>query len=331
MSTQSKLLPAFAAGFLAAGLAWAGVLEFISDKPVPNAVFTQTIVDAKLNAAKKTGGEARVTFTGGSNVLFGIDSRQFSEETGRPSINFGCAAGMGPELILNLVKPSLRKNDVVVLCWEYGQYAFTRSGRVNLTYLNLLFGPQQKFLNDLPVGDRLKLSLSLPASHVRQAIATSFNPYVKAAVYRCPWTIDSGGNIRSNKIKIITDAELKRQPLSSLLTETVITKDVNGILSEFVRDCREREVQVLASWPNTFAHPDYIDNPTVTANFATIKSFWKSLQVPVVGRPEDAMLAAEFFHDTYYHLNSKGVAVRSSALTKDLKPWLTEGENRTAN
>jgi len=324
MSTQSKLFPAFIVGFLAAGLAWAGVLEFISDKPVPNAVFTQTIVDAKLNTAKKTGREARVTFIGGSNVLFGIDSRQFSEETGRPSINFGCAAGMGPELILNLVKPSLRKDDVVVLCWEYGQYAFTRSGRVNLTYLNLLFGPQQKLLNDLPGGDRFKLSLSLPASHVRQAIATSFNPYINAAVYRCPWTIDSGGNIRSNKRQIITNAELKRQPLGSLLTETVITKDVNEILSEFVRYCRKKEVKVLASWPNTFAHPDYFDNPTVKANFGLITNYWKSLQVPVVGKPSDAMLAAEFFHDTNYHLNSKGVAVRTSTLIKNLKPWLAK-------
>ena len=324
MPSQSKLFFAFILGFLAAGFAWAGVLGFIRDKPVPNAVFTQTIVDAKLNVAKQTEDEPRITFIGGSNVLYGIDSRQFSKETGRPSINFGCAAGMGPELILHLIKPHLRKDDIVVLCWEYGQFAYTRSGRVNLTYLNLLFGPQQKFLSDLPVKERLKLSLSLPASHVRQAIATSYNPYVNSGIYRCPWTLDPSGNIRSNKMKTITDEELKSQPLSSLLTETVITKDVNEILTGFVRYCRTREVTVLASWPNTFAHPDYFDNPTVKANLALITNYWKSLEVAVVGKPEDAMLAAELFHDTNYHLNSKGVAVRTSTLIKNLKPWLAK-------
>ena len=116
MTTQSKLLPAFAAGFLAAGLAWAGALEFIRDKPVPNAVFTQTIVEAKLEATNKADKKERVVFTGGSNVLFGLDSEQFAQETGRPALNFGCAAGLGPELILHLLTPALKSGDIIVLC-----------------------------------------------------------------------------------------------------------------------------------------------------------------------------------------------------------------------
>ena len=65
MITQTKPLPAFAAGFLAAGLAWAGALGFIRDKPVPNAVFTQTIVEAKLKAAREV-------VEGGCNACAGI-------------------------------------------------------------------------------------------------------------------------------------------------------------------------------------------------------------------------------------------------------------------
>ena len=116
MTTQPKLLPAFAAGFLAAGLAWAGALGFIRDKPVPNAVFTQTIVEAKLKATGKVDEVEKVVFTGGSNVLFGVDSEQFAQETGRPSLNFGCAAGLSPELILHLLTPALKSGDIIVLC-----------------------------------------------------------------------------------------------------------------------------------------------------------------------------------------------------------------------
>ena len=323
MSTQSKLLPAFVAGFLAAGLAWAGVLEFISDKPVPNAVFVQSILDFKIKALRKIKEKTKMIIVGGSSVAFGIDSEEIQKSSGMEVINFGCIVGIGPEMILEPLKPSLSEGDIVLLCWEYGLYRFDRTD-TNITYLNLLFGQQSTLRQTYPLEVKLKLKLAIPASHVRESFAHALNPYGNLDLYRYIWNFDSRGNHRSNQEQIITENELKRQPLSSLLTETVITKDVHEILSEFVRYCREREVQVLASWPNTFAHPDYIDNPTVKANFALITNYWESLEVPVVGRPEDAMLAAEFFHDTHYHLNSKGVAVRTSTLIKNLKPWLAK-------
>ena len=323
MSTQSKLLPAFAAGFLAAGLAWAGVLEFISDKPVPNAVFVQSILDLKTQALRKIKAKTKMIIVGGSSVAFGIDSEEIQKSSGMEVVNFGCVAGLGPEMILEPLKPSLSEGDIVLLCREYGLYRFDRTD-TNISYLNLLFGQQSTLRQTYPLEDKLKLKMTIPASHVRESFAHALNPYGNLDHYRCVWNFDSRGNHRSNQEQIITENELKKHPLGSLLTETVITKDVNEILSEFVRYCREREVKVLASWPNTFAHPNYFDNPTVKANFALITNYWKSLEVPVVGKPSDAMLAAEFFHDTYYHLNSKGVAVRTSTLIKNLKPWLAK-------
>ena len=46
------------------------------------------------------------------------------------------------------------------------------------------------------------------------------------------------------------------------------------------------------------------------------------MDVPVVGDPRDAMFQEEFFHDTIYHLNSKGVALRTEELVEQLRPWL---------
>ena len=63
-------------------------------------------------------------------------------------------------------------------------------------------------------------------------------------------------------------------------------------------------------------------NKVVEKNFLTIKDFWQNLDVPMIGMPEDSMLTAEFFHDTYYHLNSKGVKIRTKKLIDNLKPQL---------
>jgi hypothetical protein len=310
----------FLAGFFIAALFWWLSVEFVRDKPVPNAIFSQSIVEAKLSAAERSPKERKVVFVGGSNVLFGIDSDQFTRQTNRASFNFGCAAGMGPELILDLINPFLNSGDLVVLHWEYGQYLFTRSGQVNLTYLNLLAGPQGHFMDKLPWKDRQALSLSVPFSHLRLALETSFNPYVDASVYGCSWLIDERGNIRSNKGAI--PQALVKNPLGSLTQELEITNDVREIFSDFVLGCFERDIRVIASWPNLYSHPAYAGNPIVAENFRVIREFWKSLEVQVVGKAEDAMLGAEFFHDTMYHLNAKGVAIRTDRLIEELRPWL---------
>ena len=80
-----------------------------------------------------------------------------------------------------------------------------------------------------------------------------------------------------------------------------------------------KNIKILSTWPNTFENPKYKNNRYVTKNLEKIKSFWKSLDVTVVGSPKDAMLSAEYFHDTYYHLNTKGVEIRTKKLIQNFK------------
>ena len=321
MIAPAKNFLIFTTGFLVAASLWWSVLWFVQDKPVPNAIFTQSILDSKIEAARSSPKVPKVVFLGGSNVLFGIDSEQFARQAKHAALNFGCAAGMGPELILDLVDPYLSKGDLVVLHWEYEQYLFTRSGQVNITYLNLLFGPQRRFASKLPWVDRQALSLSVSFSHVREGMETYWNPYVTPEIYKCNWIMDEFGNIRSNQGGSLP-SEMKKAPLSSLINEIAITDDVREIFSAFVHRCNERGVRLVASWPNLFAHQDYDGNRITKENFRVIKEFWASLEIPVEGDPRGAMFQEEFFHDTVYHLNSKGAAVRTQKLVEELRPWL---------
>ena len=150
MFTNFKNLIVLFFGLFISSMIWEFLLFFVKDKPVPNAIFTQSIIDAKLDSAEINNEEPNVVFVGGSNVLFGVDSKQFSKSTGLPSLNFGCAAGMGPELILHLLFDRLSSGDLVVMNWEYGHYRFERSGLVDLTYLNLLMSYQDEFKKKLP-------------------------------------------------------------------------------------------------------------------------------------------------------------------------------------
>ena len=324
-SSNFKNLFVLLLGIFTACVSWEILLFFVKDKPVPNAVFTQSIIDAKLDPSKFKYQSPKVLFVGGSNVLFGVDSKQFSESTGIPSLNFGCAAGMGPELILDLISNHLSSGDLVVMHWEYGHYRFERSGLVDLTYLNLLMSYQYEFKGKLPFIDQRHLSLSIPFSHFREAVLCHFNPLVNHNVYRCNWLIDDEGNVRSNKGLQISKKGLISSPLSSITSQLRITNDVKDIFSKFVQDCRNRDVQLLASWPNTFANPAYFGNATVDANIQIIRNFWNSMGVEIVGNYNDSMLGSEYFFDTSYHLNAKGVSLRTKKLISQLKPYLKKG------
>jgi hypothetical protein len=107
-----------------------------------------------------------------------------------------------------------------------------------------------------------------------------------------------------------------------LISKLEISSDAKNIFVEFVRHCRDRGIRVIASWPHLYAHADYFGNDLVEGNLLEVRGFWESLGVPVVGNPRDSMFALEFFYDTSYHLNAKGVTLRTRRLSKALGPWI---------
>jgi hypothetical protein len=321
MQRQIQRLVLFVSGFILASIFWNSCLDFVADKPVPDAVFSSSIIDLKEKILIRNKNTEKIIFVGGSNVAFGIDSIEIKKAFGIESINFGCMAGIGPEVLLSKIENHTSGGDIIIFCWEFGLYRFKRTGS-NFTYLNLIYGPHNALRSNYPIMDKIRLNLRYPTSHIRTSIAVAYNPFADPEIFRCSWNFDEHGNVRSIQEQIVKEKELINSPLSSLMTELTITNDVKEMLTDFVHSCRNKNIKLLSTWPNTFNNPKYIKNKVVEKNFLTIKDFWQNLDVPMIGMPEDSMLAAEFFHDTYYHLNSKGVKIRTKKLIDNLKPQL---------
>src|SRR5438105_4157685 len=62
----------------------------------------------------------KIILGGGSNLAFGIDSKKLETAFNMPVINMGLHAGLGLTFILNELKYSIKKNDIVFLSIEYG-------------------------------------------------------------------------------------------------------------------------------------------------------------------------------------------------------------------
>ena len=80
-------------GLILAATTWVVSLELISDRPVPNAIFAQSIIERKMEAAEKPGKVLKTLVVGGSSVAFGIDTVRMSRTIGEEFVNFGCIAG----------------------------------------------------------------------------------------------------------------------------------------------------------------------------------------------------------------------------------------------
>jgi hypothetical protein len=304
-------------GLAIASLLWKLSLDFVADKPVPDAVFSSSIIDLKEKILTKNKNHKKIVVIGGSNVAFGIDTIQMEKGLSLKAINFGCIAGIGPEILLSKVKKHVSDGDIILFCWEYSLYRFNRSSS-NFTYLNLVFGPSVEQRNNFSIIDETRLYLSYPTSNLRTSVAVAYNPFANPNIFRCSWTFDALGNIRSNQENIVTKKELVSSPLSSLITSLTITDDVKEILTEFVESSKDKNIKILSTWPNTFENSKYKNNRYVKENIDKIKNFWQSLDVTIVGSPEDAMFSAEYFHDTYYHLNTEGVEIRTKKLIQNL-------------
>ena len=82
--------------------------------------------------------------------------------------------------------------------------------------------------------------------------------------------------------------------------------------------CRERDITVLATWPNICYWKDYEIHESFENAPNKILKFWESQKVQIVGSPRGAMFPMENFYDTMYHLNKRGADIRTNVLIKDL-------------
>lgn len=78
-----------------------------------NNIIQASVLDDSMHSHK-----GRVLFSGGSSVLVGIDPEEISRVIGRPVLNLGMAAGMGPKVLSSLALEQVREGDLLVISLE---------------------------------------------------------------------------------------------------------------------------------------------------------------------------------------------------------------------
>jgi hypothetical protein len=269
----------------------------------------------------------KLVISSGSNALYGISSKMMTEETGIPTVNTGIYIGFGIEYILHRAQLILKPGDTVLLPLEYGLY-----------YPNFL--PDNEGLNSLidyvlahdPVYllTHPWLIVKMPFGRLMNGIFAKHHPYPPTDL--SPW-ISKSGDALGNRESDITEkdrAELNKQgPVQ--VTKLKFNAYEFGVIKNFAEWCHRNKIRLIATWPNTIWFEVY-NQPIYQDYFRDIEKFYKSISVPVLGTYKDFMYDDKsLFFNTIYHLNHKGVRVRTHQLITLLKSFFQEINSQNQN
>lgn len=272
----------------------------------------------------------KLLLVGGSATLFGLSAREIESESGYRTINIGNHAALGTACLLHQAQEMAKPGDTVLLVLEYELYTFGKveqawADKILVDYLvsrdpgffHSLTVAEQWTVFMLTTDDRLVRGLKYRWRHGRTERPRSDDSSVYSIKFINEW-----GDQTHNRRAARPDQRDQVWQNKSILGHGLPARPQGfAVIESFCRWAQTQHIRVLATFPNLCDQPEYHMEPAKQAA-ATIKDFFSGLGVPVVGDYTDAMLPADDFFDTTYHLTEEAAQTRSQRLAAQLIPWL---------
>ncbi len=278
----------------------------------------------------------KIAIIGGSNALFGMDSRSLQKQIGLKVVNLATHAGPPLKYLLGKFVPSLKSGDIVILSLEYEYYARTREFTYTRWFTEQMLVWERTFYDQLPFQEKWRFfkSFSWPRmlAHVILRLQAKrrelLEPNALIEKIKSIWRSKAYGWRYSrenlNELGDVVDCsgttykEETAYPIQwpsfqiSALTEKW--------LSAFIGHCQKHGILVMVTWPCSIKDGDFdLNQPIPQKNEATVVRFYEERGVPVLGAPLDFNFERKYFLDTPYHLNEKGRKIRTSRLAQLLQ------------
>lgn len=258
----------------------------------------------------------KMVIIAGSSSVGGINAEMISKATGLPTLNMGLFAALGPQILLNEAKQTLKPGDTAMLALEYNAYTYDGP---TAPAVDFILGCDRALFASLPLGEKARYVFGLDLKRVIDVLR-SRQIHGSGAEDRMqrPEALSPYGDRRLEPrfFPPLAPAEQQRMALYQQ-TPILLNPDVAGVgaIRDFVSWAKANRITVLATWPNTIYFPSYESDP----GFARIAAFYASLGVPMIGDPSISWLPREFFYDTQYHLNIEGILLRTDRLIQALR------------
>lgn len=273
-----------------------------------------------------TMGPPRIIVVGGSGGLYGIQAAMIEEMTGIPTVNFATHAGLGLPYLLHEAQQVLQPGDTAILAFEYELYF---PAEINAVLSDYILSADPAYLWELPLRERIQFiaSASIPAMFERiltpvSARETMFDLMRRQQSGELNDRGDFIANAKADQPDGARETVEAQRPLGTLMSTGWNAPNAAWEqLSGFVTWCRENEIRVFATYPNTIDFAEYESGRMKQAERQIRKRF-REMGVVTLGDARSAMLPAEDFFNTIYHPTFEGAERRTARLLESLKPKL---------
>jgi hypothetical protein len=257
----------------------------------------------------------RVMFAGGSNVAYGIDSREIEDSIKLPVTNLAIHAGLGLDFMLSELKHSARRGDYIFLSPEY----YLDEGRYKLDEEAAESYPEAKqylkhlALNDFPIlVDGIMEQLKTNKDVMFDKLSKKFFGAKKENTIASITSFNEYGDVVAH-LNRPAPATIKDKKAFEYRYWDGINK-----INELAQYAKENGIHLY------FVFPTYSRN-AYNINKAVIKKYQNdlamNLQIPVINSPEDFVFDDSEYYDTVYHLRRKARELRTQKLISIIKPY----------
>lgn len=279
--------------------------------PAPRNDYLDAIVDKQ--ARLKSLPPGKVVLIGGSNVAFGLDTKQLESALGRPAVNMGLHGATGTPFALDTVRSEVERGDLYVVAAEYDTLFVRPESRRMLCRAALALPEPWKLLGAwdtarcyaLTWADRFQLNSEWV---IRRALGMKLRLGEDVTYDRAAFN-EYGDMVGHLALRPTFDPRtLSKEPFGP------VDEEVLEELHSFVSYAHGRGAMVL------FTYPAY-SRDAYAINRGSIDRLHRRLSegLPVLGSPEDFVLDSADFYDTKYHLNATGRQRRTAKLIELLQ------------
>jgi hypothetical protein len=325
LNASWRFFAALLAGFLL--VFGATVTAFYFNLGVPSSSLSSWAfeLNQKKRALATQASSPKLLLVGGSATLFGISAKEIQCETGFRAINLANHAALGPTYMLCEAQRAAKSGDTVLLVFEYELYDFGKVERVGADSLQVdyIVSRDPDFFYGLSPMEKWNVFMLTSNQRLLQALENRVRPEAPRdmGIYDVRYVNDWGDQMHHAEADRPAQSDPRVQSKSVLRYGLPKHPKAFPSIKSFCQWAQTRQIRVLATYPNLCDQPEY-HFPTARQTAKTIHDSFAALNVPVIGDYTDALLPAEQFFDTNYHLTEEAAVARTRRLIPQLMPFL---------
>ncbi|MDR1581678.1 MAG: hypothetical protein LBS55_00185 [Prevotellaceae bacterium] len=251
----------------------------------------------------------RMILIGGSNVRMGFDCQMIKDSLNVNPINMGLTLDTGIKYLFDRVIQRMKKGDIVIAPLEY--HHFTRKyNYVSQVLLRIVMDVDKEYRQFLDVQQIINLFPYIP-----KYVASKLNPLSYFKLAADSFDINSFNQYGD----MCGHWNMKKRNFFPYRRIDDFEQQVIEKIKEAERRIEKKGGRLYITYPSYLDESFYESEDIIDVIRCELEKNFK-----VLGTPERYMMPDSLMFDTSYHLNKKGVDIRTARLIEDIKKVMSD-------